>query len=230
MGLCSEVADGGENLEDHPTLASRYVCRKAPFQRANCPANSSPGGVEPFSLRPDKILPGTLHHSGNRPAPPSDHTPLARRSAFQPGRSGPAREFERACGVRAHTARGFLPCRRAAKCIYRQMEYGTLWFRSRYREGVREISMNHKGVEYTLTRSETPGFWQWQFRIGDIVRSGKTEAELALLGHAPRRVKDRSRAEARSAPADVLIGVRAGTPGPLYAPSQASNRRRSSLI
>lgn len=30
MGLCSEVADGGENLEDHPALASRYVRRKAP--------------------------------------------------------------------------------------------------------------------------------------------------------------------------------------------------------
>ena len=37
MGLCSEVADGGGNLEDHPALSSRYVCRKAPFQRANCP-------------------------------------------------------------------------------------------------------------------------------------------------------------------------------------------------
>ena len=53
--------------------------------------------------------------------------------------------------------------------------------------GVREFSMNHKGVEYTLTRSETPGFWRWQFRIGDMVRSGKTEAELALL--AMRRVE-----------------------------------------
>ena len=41
------------------------------------------GRVEPFSFRPDKTLPGTLHHSGNRPAPPSDHIPLARRSAFQ---------------------------------------------------------------------------------------------------------------------------------------------------
>ena len=46
--------------------------------------------------------------------------------------------------------------------------------------------MNHKGVEYTLTRSETPGFWQWQFRIGDLVRSGKIEARLVLL--AMRRV------------------------------------------
>ena len=41
------------------------------------------GRVEPFSFPPDKTLPGTLHHSGIRPAPPSDHTPLARRSAFQ---------------------------------------------------------------------------------------------------------------------------------------------------
>jgi hypothetical protein len=52
---------------------------------------------------------------------------------------------------------------------------------------MREIPMNHKGVEYTLTRSETPGFWRWQFRIGDLVRSGKTEARLALL--AMRRVQ-----------------------------------------
>jgi hypothetical protein len=50
-----------------------------------------------------------------------------------------------------------------------------------------EISMNHKGVEYTLARSETPGIWKWQFRIGDLVRSGKTEARLALL--AMRRVQ-----------------------------------------
>ena len=81
MGLCSEVADGGENLEDHPALASRYVCGKARFSAQIAPANSS-RAVEPFSFRPDKILPGTLHHSGIRPAPPSDHTPLARRSAF----------------------------------------------------------------------------------------------------------------------------------------------------
>jgi hypothetical protein len=47
--------------------------------------------------------------------------------------------------------------------------------------------MNHKGVEYTLIRSETPGFWRWQFRIGDLVRPGKTEARLALL--ATRRVQ-----------------------------------------
>jgi len=48
--------------------------------------------------------------------------------------------------------------------------------------------MNHKGVEYTLTRSESPGIWKWQFRIGDhLVRSGRTEARLLLL--AMRRVQ-----------------------------------------
>ena len=45
-------------------------------------AAGSPIAVEPFGFRPDLLLPGTLHHSGNRPAPPSDHIPLARRSAF----------------------------------------------------------------------------------------------------------------------------------------------------
>jgi hypothetical protein len=35
-----------------------------------------------FSSVPDLFKPGILHHSGNRPAPPSDYTPLARRSAF----------------------------------------------------------------------------------------------------------------------------------------------------
>ena len=47
--------------------------------------------------------------------------------------------------------------------------------------------MNHKGVEYTLTQSEIPGIWKWQFRVGDVVRSGKTEARLPLL--AMRRVQ-----------------------------------------
>lgn len=47
--------------------------------------------------------------------------------------------------------------------------------------------MNHKGVEYSLTKSETPGIWKWQFRIGDLVRSGRTEARLLLL--AMRRVQ-----------------------------------------
>jgi len=47
--------------------------------------------------------------------------------------------------------------------------------------------MNHKGVQYTLIRSETPGVWKWQFRRGDLVRSGKTETGLPLL--AMRRIQ-----------------------------------------
>jgi hypothetical protein len=50
-----------------------------------------------------------------------------------------------------------------------------------------DTPMNHKGVEYSLTRSETPGIWKWQFRIGKIVKSGRTEARLPLL--AMRRVQ-----------------------------------------
>jgi hypothetical protein len=55
--------------------------------------------------------------------------------------------------------------------------------------------MNHRGVEYSLTRSDTPGIWTWQFRIGDIARSGRTEARLLLL--AMRRVQLRIDRELR---------------------------------
>ena len=57
--------------------------------------------------------------------------------------------------------------------------------------------MNHKGVEYTLTRSETPGVWKWQFRIGERVVAGKTEARLYLL--AVRRVQLRIDRELKKA-------------------------------
>ena len=50
--------------------------------------NSRPA-VEPSAFGPDLFLPGTLHHSGNRPAPPSEHTPLERRSAFLAAASDP---------------------------------------------------------------------------------------------------------------------------------------------
>lgn len=55
---------------------------QAPVSACELPGKLVPAGVEPFSSPPDKTLPGTLHHSGNRPAPPSDDIPLARRSAF----------------------------------------------------------------------------------------------------------------------------------------------------
>jgi hypothetical protein len=48
--------------------------------------------------------------------------------------------------------------------------------------------MIYKGVEYTVTAGPQ-GTWKWQFKIGDRVVSGKTEAKLQLL--AIRRVQMR---------------------------------------
>ena len=86
MGLCSEVADGGKIWRTTPPSRSDTSAARPRFS-VQIARQVGSGGVEPFSFGPDKILPGTLHHSGNRPAPPSDHTPLARRSAFQKGGS-----------------------------------------------------------------------------------------------------------------------------------------------
>jgi len=50
--------------------------------------------------------------------------------------------------------------------------------------------MMHKGVEYTVVeKAGRPGIWRWQYRIGDTVKSGETEARLELL--ARRRVQMR---------------------------------------
>ena len=47
--------------------------------------------------------------------------------------------------------------------------------------------MNHRGIEYTVTMTAVPGVWKWQFRIGDQVKTGKTETRIDLL--AIRRVQ-----------------------------------------
>jgi hypothetical protein len=46
--------------------------------------------------------------------------------------------------------------------------------------------MIHKGVEYSVI-AVAPGVWKWQFRIGDRLVTGRTEARLNLL--AIRRVQ-----------------------------------------
>ena len=56
--------------------------------------------------------------------------------------------------------------------------------------------MIHRGVEYTVMAGP-PGTWKWQFRIGDRVVSGKTEARLNLL--AIRRVQLRIDRELKKA-------------------------------
>jgi len=61
------------------------------------------------------------------------------------------------------------------------------------------VGMIHKGVEYTVTAA-APGTWKWQFRIGDRIVSGKTEARLQLL--AIRRVQLRIDRELKKAERD----------------------------
>jgi hypothetical protein len=57
--------------------------------------------------------------------------------------------------------------------------------------------MNHKGIEYMVATTATPGIYRWQFRIGDEVKSGKTETNISLL--AVRRVQLRIDRELRKA-------------------------------
>jgi hypothetical protein len=47
--------------------------------------------------------------------------------------------------------------------------------------------MNHRGIEYTVAATATPGVWKWEFRIGEEFKSGKTETRINLL--AIRRVQ-----------------------------------------
>jgi hypothetical protein len=95
-----------------PPLSRPDTSAATPRFSAQTPRRIRRWRVEPFSLPPDITLPGTLHHSGIRPAPPSDHTPLARRSAFQRQcERSRRREFGRARGVETPVASAFLPWR-----------------------------------------------------------------------------------------------------------------------
>jgi hypothetical protein len=57
--------------------------------------------------------------------------------------------------------------------------------------------MTHKGVEYSVVTTTTPGVWKWQFRIGDMIKSGKTETRINLL--AIRRIQLRIDRELKKA-------------------------------
>jgi hypothetical protein len=45
----------------------------------------------------------------------------------------------------------------------------------------------HKGIQYSVAATVEPDLWQWQFQIGESVKTGKTKTRLAAL--AARRVK-----------------------------------------
>jgi hypothetical protein len=61
--------------------------------------------------------------------------------------------------------------------------------------------MNHRGIEYTVTPTSAPGVWKWQFRIGDEVKTGKTETRINLL--AIRRVQLRINRELKKREREV---------------------------
>ena len=206
MGLCSEVADDGENLEDHPRPRDQIRPPQGPVSACKLPGKLVSGGVEPFSFGPDKILPGTLHHSGNRPAPPSDHIPLARRSAFQQGRKRGRRRNSAAPAGLKYLARRF--CRAYARRSVFSMESWNFAVPLPFLRRSAGDSINHKGVEYTLTRSQTPGVLAVAISDRRPGQVGIDRGTACAVGHAPRRAENRSRTEARSAPTDVLIGVR----------------------
>ena len=57
--------------------------------------------------------------------------------------------------------------------------------------------MNHRGVEYSVVVTAVPDVWKWQFRIGDEIKTGKTETRIGLL--AIRRVELRIDRELKNA-------------------------------
>ena len=60
--------------------------------------------------------------------------------------------------------------------------------------------MIYKDVEFTVTAA-APGIWKWQFRLGERVIAGKTEARLNLL--AIRRVQLRIDRELKKAEREI---------------------------
>ena len=47
----------------------------------------------------------------------------------------------------------------------------------------------YKGVSYSFAPSVDPDVWQWQFQIGDEIKTGKTRTRLAAM--AARRVQSK---------------------------------------
>lgn len=56
--------------------------------------------------------------------------------------------------------------------------------------------MIYKGVEYAVVATSEPDVWEWRYRIGDKVKTGKTHTRLEAL--AARRVKSKIDAALRA--------------------------------
>jgi hypothetical protein len=61
--------------------------------------------------------------------------------------------------------------------------------------------MTYKGIDYSVALTAAPGVWKWQFRIGNRVKTGKTETNINLL--AIRRVHLRIDRELREQRANL---------------------------
>lgn len=57
--------------------------------------------------------------------------------------------------------------------------------------------MIYKGVEYTVLATAEPDIWEWQFRLGDELKTGRTQTRMAAL--AARRVRSKIDAALRVA-------------------------------
>jgi hypothetical protein len=55
--------------------------------------------------------------------------------------------------------------------------------------------MTYKGVDFSVSVTAVPDVWKWQFQIGQLMKSGRTEAKLQLL--AVRRVQSQIDRELR---------------------------------
>jgi hypothetical protein len=70
----------------------------------------------------------------------------------------------------------------------------------------------HKGIRYSVAATAEPDIWQWQFQIGESIRTGKTNTRLAAL--AARRVQMKINAALRvsSVSSAIQRDNRAGAP------------------
>jgi hypothetical protein len=213
MGQCSEVADDGENLEDHPRPRDQIRPPQDPVSACKLLGRSR---VEPFSFGPRQNLAWDIASLGEYACAAKRPYSACAAQCFSAGAEArPAPEFGRARGLK-YLARRFY--RAYARRSVFSMESWNFAVPLPFLRRSAGDSMNHKGVEHTLTRSQTPGVLAVAISDRRPGQVGIDRGTACAVGHAPRRAENRSRTEARSAPTDVLIGVRlmgvrAGTPG-----------------
>lgn len=71
--------------------------------------------------------------------------------------------------------------------------------------------MKHRGVEYSVVPATSPGIWKWQFRIGDRIKTGKTQTRLQLLAIRRAQIRiDQELRKAAGAKTPSTTGLRLG--------------------